>query len=125
MVFGTTCGRKCCRPTRIPCRSGCPCSSIKQVKNLVIREAVRLGEYLGYFSLGEIEEETMQEEEENLQVSAEWSNSYAQYALGKLLLARGDKKNGVHWLTAAAERGNIYAQYFLLHLDDFRNQLVR
>ncbi len=109
-------------PERLPLSQQ---KEFKQVKNLVIREAVRLGEYLGYFSLGEIEEETMQEEKENLQVSAERSNSYAQYALGKLLLARGDKEKGVHWLTAAAEQGNIYAQYFLLHLDDFRNQLVR
>lgn len=57
--------------------------------------------------------------------AAEGGNEFAQYALGRLLLEKGDKENGVRWLTASAAQGNIYAQYYLLHLDDFRDQLVR
>ncbi len=85
----------------------------KQVKNLVIREAVQLGEYLGYFSPGEAEEEVRQEEKESLQASAEQGNSFAQYRLGKILLMEKDPDGAIRWLTASAEQGSQFAQYTL------------
>lgn len=84
----------------------------KRIKNLVIQEAVRLGEYMGYFSPGEAEE-TQQEEKESLWASAERGNSFAQYRLGKKLFTEKDIDGAVRWLTASAEQGNQFAQYAL------------
>ena len=36
-----------------------------------------------------------------------------------------NREAAVYWLTLSAEQEDIYAQYFLLHLDDFQNQLMR
>ena len=44
---------------------------------------------------------------------AETGNDYSEYALGKLLLERGDTTGGVDCLTRVAKRGNQYAQYRL------------
>ena len=85
----------------------------KRIKNLVIQEAVRLGEYMGYFSPGEAKEEIRQEEKESLQASAEQGNSFAQYRLGKILLMEKDPDGAIRWLTASAEQGSQFAQYTL------------
>ena len=45
--------------------------------------------------------------------AAEGGNEFAQYALGRLLLEKGDKENGVRWLTASAGQGDQFAQYTL------------
>lgn len=45
--------------------------------------------------------------------SAEAGNDYSQYALGKLLVERGDAQAGIHWLEKAAAQSNQYAQYRL------------
>ena len=44
---------------------------------------------------------------------AEAGSDYSEYALGELLLERGDTAGGVSSLTRAAKRGNQYAQYTL------------
>ena len=85
----------------------------KRIKNLVIQEAVQLGEYLGYFSPGEAMAEAEQEELERLRVSAEQGSSFAQYRLGKLLLPQKETAEAIQWLTASAEQGNQFAQYAL------------
>lgn len=85
----------------------------KRIKNLVIREAVQLGEYLGYFSPGEAEEEVRQEEKESLLELAEQGKSFAQHRLGKMLFLQKDVEGAIRWLTASAEQGNQYAQYSL------------
>ena len=43
--------------------------------------------------------------------SADARNDYSEYALGKLLLERGDTAEGIAYLTRAAEHGNQYAPY--------------
>ena len=43
--------------------------------------------------------------------SAEAGNDFSQYALGKLLLEEGDKREAVRWLEKAAEAGNQHARY--------------
>lgn len=45
--------------------------------------------------------------------SADGGNDYSEYALGKLLLERGNALEGVNCLARAAKRGNQYAQYRL------------
>ena len=97
-------------PERLPLSQQ---KEFKRIKNLVIREAVQLGEYLGYFSPGEAEEEVRQEEKESLQASAEQGNSFAQYRLGKILLMEKDPDGAIRWLTASAEQGSQFAQYTL------------
>ena len=45
--------------------------------------------------------------------AAEGGNEFAQYALGKLLLEKGEEETGIRWLTMAAEQENPFAQYAL------------
>lgn len=85
----------------------------KRIKNLVIQEAVQLGEYLGYFSPGEAMAEAKLEEMERLRASAERGDPFAQYRLGKLLLLQKETEGAIQWLTASAEQGNQFAQYAL------------
>lgn len=47
------------------------------------------------------------------QRGADAHNDYSEYALGKLLLERGDIAEGIGYLTRAAEHGNQYAPYRL------------
>ena len=60
--------------------------------------------------------------------SAEAGNQHAQYVLGKLFLlgqeVERDRETAVYWLTLSAGQGNLYAQYFLIHLNDFRDHLL-
>lgn len=97
-------------PERIPLSQQ---KEFKRIKNLVIQEAVRLGEYMGYFSPGEAEEEIRQEEKERLLELAEQGKSFAQHRLGKMLFLQKDVEGAIRWLTASAEQGNQYAQYSL------------
>lgn len=97
-------------PKRLPLSQQ---KEFKRIKNLVIQEAVLLGEYLGYFVPGEAMAEVKQEELNRLQGSAEQGNSFAQYRPGKQLFEKGDTEIGVQWLTASAAQGNQYAQYAL------------
>ena len=57
--------------------------------------------------------------------AAEKGNPYAQYSLGKLYLCGKDvprdREKAVVYLEASAAQGNIYAQFFLDHLDSFRD----
>ena len=97
-------------PERLPLSQQ---KEFKRIKNLVIQEAVRLGEYLGYFSPGETMAKAKQEDLEQLRASAERRNSFAQYRLGKQLLLKNETADAIHWLTASAEQGNQFAQYTL------------
>ena len=97
-------------PERLPLSQQ---KEFKRIKNLVIQEAVRLGEYMGYFSPGEAKEEIRQEEKESLWASAERGDPFAQYRLGKILLMEKDPNGAIRWLTASAEQGNQFAQYSL------------
>ena len=97
-------------PERLPLSQQ---KEFKRIKNLVIQEVVRLGEYMGYFSPGEAEEEIRQEEKESLKALAERGNSFAQYRLGKKLFMEKDIDGAVRWLNTSAEQGNQYAQYSL------------
>lgn len=45
--------------------------------------------------------------------SADAGNNYSEYALGKLLLERGDTDDGIRWLKRAAAQDNQYARYRL------------
>ena len=60
-----------------------------------------------------------------MEAAAEKGNQYAQYALGKLYLCGDDvprdKEKAVFYLQASAAQGNVYAQFFLDHLDSFRH----
>ena len=55
-------------------------------------------------------------------------NQYAQYTLGKLYLmgkdAPKDKEAAVRWFTLSAAQGNVYAQFFLDHMDEFKDPSV-
>lgn len=96
----------------------------KRIKNMVIQEAVRLGELNQVFqpeenAQGQHEKDGEQPPNklERLRQAAERGNPSAQYHLGKLLLQGNeipkDAKNAVRWLTESAEQGNQYAQYAL------------
>ena len=96
----------------------------KRIKNMVIQEAVRLGELNQVFqpeenAQGQHEKDGEQSPSklERLRQAAERGNPFAQYHLGKLLLQGNeipkDAKDAVRWLTESAEQGNQYAQYAL------------
>ena len=51
--------------------------------------------------------------QEYLTQSAKTGNQFAQYALGKLYLERGDKAEAHYWFSQSAAQGNEYAQFFL------------
>ena len=98
-------------PERIPLSEQ---KEFRQIKNLVIREAVNLGDLLQDFDpQGPQSEEPV----ESLRQKAERGDTKAQYLLGKQLLAKakgpGQITEAVRFLTASATRGNQYAQYAL------------
>lgn len=98
-------------PERIPLSEQ---KEFRQIKNLVIREAVNLGDLLQDFDpQGPQSEEPV----ESLRQKAERGDAKAQYLLGKQLLAKakgpGQITEAVRFLTASATRGNQYAQYAL------------
>lgn len=108
-------------PERLPLSQQ---KEFKRIKNMVIQEAVRLGELNQVF---QPEENTQDQHEkdgeqspnklERLRQAAEHGDPSAQYHLGKLLLQGNeipkDAKDAVRWLTESAEQGNQYAQYAL------------
>ncbi|WP_066460127.1 MobP3 family relaxase [Anaerotruncus rubiinfantis] len=55
-------------------------------------------------------------------------NQYAQYTLGKLYLmgkeVPRDKETAAKWFTLSATQGNIYAQFFLDHMDEYKDPSV-
>lgn len=97
-------------PERLPLSQQ---KEFKRIKNLVIQEAMQLGEHLGYFSPGEAMAEAKLDEMERLRASAERGDPFAQYRLGKLLLPQKETAEAIQWLTASAEQGNQFAQYTL------------
>lgn len=108
-------------PERLPLSQQ---KEFKRIKNMVIQEAVRLGELNQVFQPEEnVQEQHEKDEEqspsklERLRQAAERGNPSAQYHLGKLLLQGNeipkDAKDAVRWLTESAEQGNQYAQYAL------------
>lgn len=108
-------------PERLPLSQQ---KEFKRIKNMVIQEAVRLGELNQVFqpeenAQGQHEKDGEQPPNklERLRQAAERGNPSAQYHLGKLLLQGNeipkDAKNAVRWLTESAEQGNQYAQYAL------------
>ena len=86
-------------PERIPLSRQ---KEFKPVRNMVIREALRLSEKPLSFEDEDMEDGPEPEEEKG-----------SAYALGKLLLEQGDAENGISWLKKAAERRNKYALYLL------------
>lgn len=108
-------------PERLPLSQQ---KEFKRIKNMVIQEAVRLGELNQVFqpeenAQGQHEKDGEQPPNklERLRQAAERGNPSAQYHLGKLLLQGNeipkDPKDAVRWLTESAEQGNQYAQYAL------------
>ena len=108
-------------PERLPLSQQ---KEFKRIKNMVIQEAVRLGELNQVFqpeenAKGQHEKDGEQPPNklERLRQAAERGNPSAQYHLGKLLLQGNeipkDPKDAVRWLTESAEQGNQYAQYAL------------
>lgn len=108
-------------PERLPLSQQ---KEFKRIKNMVIQEAVRLGELNQVFqpeenAQGQHEKDGEQSPNklERLRQAAERGNPSAQYHLGKLLLQGNeipkDAKDAVRWLTESAEQGNQYAQYAL------------
>lgn len=108
-------------PERLPLSQQ---KEFKRIKNMVIQEAVRLGELNQVFqpeenAQGQHEKDGEQPPNklERLRQAAERGNPSAQYHLGKLLLQGNeipkDAKKAVRWLTESAEQGNQYAQYAL------------
>ena len=57
--------------------------------------------------------------------AADQNNQYAQYVLGKLYLCGHeiprDKEKAEFFLQSSAAQGNIYARFFLDHMDSFRD----
>ena len=108
-------------PERLPLSQQ---KEFKRIKNMVIQEAVRLGELNQVFqpeenAQGQHEKDGEQSPSklERLRQAAEHGDPSTQYHLGKLLLQGSeipkDAKDAVRWLTESAEQGNQYAQYAL------------
>ena len=108
-------------PKRLPLSQQ---KEFKRIKNLVIEEAVRLGELLQVFHPEDGVDLRPAETPENgkqalelLRQAAEAGNASAQYRLGKLLLQGGDvpkdTEAAIRWLKKSAEQGSQYAQYAL------------
>lgn len=107
-------------PARLPLSQQ---KEFKQIKNMVIREAIRLGKLSQVFLPdGDQDEISMPEEEaateEGFRQAAEQGDSFAAYALAKLLLegngeAPQDPVKALQWLRRSAELGNHFAQYQL------------
>ena len=89
--------------------------------NLYITDpvAARFGEHIEMYAIGKLNLEAGNASAACrwFEKSAELGNPFAQYQLGKLLLAgegvRKDIERALHWLTASAEQGNQFAQYAL------------
>lgn len=108
-------------PERLPLSQQ---KEFKRVKNIVIEEAVRLGELMQVFhpedgmALHSAEDtENGKQTLDSLRQAAEDGDAFAQYCLGKRFLQGDgipkDAASAVCWLTASAEQGNQYAQYAL------------
>lgn len=108
-------------PERLPLSQQ---KEFKRIKNMVIQEAVRLGELNQVFQPEDSEQNQHQKDQEQspntlerLQQAAEHGDPSTQYHLGKLLLQGNeipkDAKDAVRWLTESADQGNQYAQYAL------------
>ena len=108
-------------PERLPLSQQ---KEFKRIKNMVIQEAVRLGELNQVFQPEENAQDQHEKDGEQspnklerLRQAAEHGDPSAQYHLGKLLLQGNeipkDAKDAVRWLTESAEQGNQYAQYAL------------
>lgn len=137
-------------PERLPLSAQ---KEFKQVRNMVIREVLKLNDASLTFEIPEIGEAQISEEAastadyvqyhlgkklldngnipkavEHLTVSAEAGNQYAQYALGRLCLMGKyvpmDKDLAVYWLTLSAAQGNEYAQFFVDRLNQSRDPSV-
>ena len=62
---GMRCGRRCCAPTKTICRNALPLSrqkEFKRIKNMVIQEAIRLGELRQVFHPEDQAEDTLPEQ---------------------------------------------------------------
>ena len=103
-------------PERLPLSQQ---KEFKSIKNIVIREAVRLGGLSSVFCEDTVEDEPEPEETdpERLKRSAESGSAYTQYTLGKLyrdgVCAEKDLPQAAAWFWKAAEQGNSYAAYAL------------
>jgi len=108
-------------PDRIPLSQQ---KEFKRIRNLVIEEAVRLGEQGEVFAPTDTVEPDLDPEQEQaadelsrLTRAAEAGLSDAQYALGKRYRdgngVEKDTLQAVIWFSAAAERGSSYAAYAL------------
>lgn len=102
-------------PDRLPLSQQ---KEFKTIRNLVIEEAVRLGEYAEVLSPEDIEETELEKPDELSEVirltkAAERGQPYAMYALGKLFLKADDPAKALHWFQQSAELDNQYAQYTL------------
>lgn len=103
-------------PQRLPLSQQ---KEFKSIKNMVIQEAVRLGEMLSPFCKSDAEEETadIADAFDMLLKSAQSGDPYAQYAVGK------SYRDGINteinipqaaaWLWKSAEQGNAYASHAL------------
>ena len=101
-------------PERLPLSQQ---KEFKRIRNLVIEEAVCLGEYTEVFDPKDVTESESDEQDELSEVirlthAAEHGNQYAMYRLGKLFLA-DDPVKAIWWFKQSAELGNQYAQYTL------------
>lgn len=63
-----------------------------------------------------------------LNISAKQGNQFAQYSLGKLYFYDGnvprDEEKSLSFLSASAAQGNIYAQFLIDHINEYRNPSV-
>ncbi len=88
----------------------------KRIKNLVIEEAVRLGEYTEVFAPRDGAMTVKQDrlsEVMRLTAAVERGDQHAMYALGKIYLEEADLPAALRWFQRSAELGNQYAQYTL------------
>lgn len=99
-------------PQRLPLSQQ---KEFKRIKNLVIQEAVRLGEYTEVFTPEEKEPAVKNSLSEVIRLveKAENNDPWAMYALGKIYLEQKNVDAALKWFQRSAEQGNQYAQYTL------------
>ncbi len=100
-------------PPRLPLSQQ---KEFKRIKNLVIQEAVRLGEYTEVLSPEDTEARTEKDDVQKvirLHQKAEQGDPYAMYALGKIFLEQKNLPAALRWFQQSANLGNQFAQYIL------------
>lgn len=99
-------------PQRLPLSQQ---KEFKRIKNLVIEEAVRLGEYIEAFAPESAESSAQDSIPEIIRLieRAESGDPRAMYLLGRLHWEKGDPAIALRWFNQSAEQGNQFAQYTL------------